>query len=93
MDKDEENNQLDCGIDYARLRAWLDGSLALKRGEDGLWRFEYESSVCEIGLEKLDDRPLGTISLPRTQLSIAGDNRSVAQFIKLFTLQFLSSGG
>lgn len=83
---------LDCGITYARIAAWLDDELALPF-DDEHWTYESEAQRCRISLEPLENRSFGTISLERSHLVASGDPDALSSFEKLFTLRFISAGG
>ena len=102
MFKGETNRlDLDCGIAYARIAAWLDDELALSR-EDGSWVFheasqpsrpEHTGQTCRITLEALENRTFRRVSIERTRLVAEGDAGALESFEKLFTLRFISAGG
>ncbi len=93
MFKGETNRlDLDCGIAYARIAAWLDGELALPR-EDGCWLFRDDLQTCRITLETLESRTFRRVSIERTRLVAEGDAGALESFDRLFTLRFISAGG
>lgn len=69
----------ECGIDERRLRRWLD--------EEGT------GIRCSVSLEELPARVLGTVALPRTRVTFAGDAQDVEETYRRFFLQFVSAGG
>ena len=83
---------LDCGIAYRRLEAWLDAELRLQR-EGGLWVFAWEEVSCRVSLERLDSHAFGPVALERTRLLARGDEVALQEFQRLFTLRFMSAGG
>ena len=93
MFKGETNRlDLDCGIAYARIAAWLDDELALSR-EDGCWLFRDDLQTCRVSLEPLESRTFRRVSIERTRLVAEGDAGALESFEKLFTLRFISAGG
>lgn len=89
---------LDCGIECNRLVSWLDEELALPQGEDGSWTFfgsaaARESTTCRITVKALPKRCMGSMALPHTSVSIEGDEEAREEFLRLFTLRFISAGG
>ena len=83
---------LDCGIAYARIAAWLDDELQLPPAGDS-WHFSCSPFACRISIEPLEDRELGPLALERTRLVACGDAEALKRFEKLFTLRFVSAGG
>ena len=84
--------ELDCGIAKARIDAWLDDELGLAReGERRSFRFRGEA--CAVATAALEGRSLGAIELERTSLKVEGDPQAVEEFMRLFTLRFMSAGG
>ncbi len=102
MFKGETNRlDLDCGIAYARIAAWLDDELALPR-ESGSWVFheanqptrpEHTGQTCRVSLEPLESRAFRNVSIERARLVAEGDAGALESFEKLFTLRFISAGG
>ena len=97
-----DNLDLDCGIAYARIAAWLDDELNLPResaqkGQSLLggftWELETADGVCHIQLEVLEPRWLGNVELERTRLLASGTPAALKRFNDLFTLRFMSAGG
>lgn len=89
---------LDCGVERNRLVSWLDEELALPQGEDGSWTFSNsaagcEAATCRITVKPLPKRRLGSVALPRTSVGIEGDEAACEEFLRLFTLRFVSAGG
>ena len=89
---DANHLDLDCGILYARIVAWLDDELALPR-DGARWVFAAGRQSCLVDVEPLEDRVFGTIVLERSRLKAVGDAEALAAFEKLFTLRFVSAGG
>lgn len=99
--------QLDCGIRYARISAWLDDELGLVRedcqpeelpvsgagGADWHWVFVSNGASCRVSAFPLESRVYGGIAIERTQLSAQGDQPAIDAFERLFTLRFISAGG
>lgn len=83
---------LDCGIAYRRIAAWLNDELACLHA-DGKWLYEADGAQCCVKLEVLEPRALGNIELERTRLTATGDPTAVDSFHSLFTLRFASAGG
>ena len=84
--------ELDCGIAKRRIDAWLDDELVLDcDGECRVFRFAGEA--CVVSTHALEGRPLGSIELERTNLCVEGDTQAVEEFMRLFTLRFVSAGG
>ena len=84
--------ELDCGIQYRRIAAWLDDELRLPReGEE--WLFTSDGATCRISASPLESRSLGGIEIERTLLSTHGDQPALDVFERLFTLRFISAGG
>ena len=83
---------LDCGIAYARIAAWLEDELSLPSEQD-CWSYAIEGHVCHIALEPLENRRLGQVCLERARLTARGAPEALAAFEKLFTLRFISAGG
>ena len=84
--------QFDCGISMTRLATWLDEELRLDH-DDGGWEFCHDGSTCHVTLQPLENRALGAYSIERALLSAEGDDASLKEFERLFTLRFASSGG
>jgi len=84
--------ELDCGIAKARIDAWLEDELRLAF-EGDRWVFCFEEEMCHIATPPLESRPLGAIEIERTALQVEGDSRAVEEFMRLFTLRFVSAGG
>ena len=84
--------ELDCGIAYGRLAAWLDDELGLA-GRDGAWLFMTDGLTCTIALDPLPPRHMGRFALERTRLVAEGPASAVDTFERLFTLRFMSAGG
>ena len=84
---------LDCGIAYRRIAAWLDDELALPRNDEGAWEFTCEEGFCTVTLTECEPRMAGPISLERTRLQADGDDAALERFNRLFTLRFVSAGG
>ena len=83
---------LDCGIPYRRISAWLDDELALERcGES--WVFHDNNEQCAISLRELEKRSFRHLEFERTQLVAEGDAQALETFNHLFTLRFISAGG
>lgn len=53
--------------------------------------FLYRS--CRIGLKRLEDRPLGSLFLPQTELLLEGSPEDTELIYRRFCLNFLSAGG
>ena len=83
---------LDCGIAYSRIEAWLRDELALPAACDG-WTFAHEGATCCIRIEPLEPRSLGSVSLERCSLHAEGAPAAIDEFERLFTLRFMSAGG
>ena len=83
---------LDCGIAYARIAAWLETELRVPYVE-GAWLFTSDGCACRVQIEPLESRPLGSVKLERTRLRASGDPEALARFGRLFTLRFVSAGG
>ncbi|MBO4353224.1 MAG: hypothetical protein J5818_07020 [Eggerthellaceae bacterium] len=83
---------LDCGIPYARIASWLDDELALPQ-KNGCWIYSVDGQVCQIALERLENRAHGIISLERTHLVAEGEPGAIVALDKLFILRFVSAGG
>lgn len=84
--------RLDCGIARRRIDAWLSEELALRR--DGLgWVFFHGDCSCRISTDELERRPLGAVEIERTELRVEGDEPAREEFMRLFTLRFMSAGG
>lgn len=84
--------ELDCGIRRGRIVGWLRDELALAC-EGGAWTFVHGGSTCRVSTEELGNRELGKVSLDRTALRVEGDQQAVDEFMRLFTLRFISAGG
>ncbi len=80
--------ELDCGIAKARIDAWLDDELCLEGRV-----FNCEGKTCTVATAALESRPLGAIKLERTSLHVEGEPQAVEEFMRLFTLRFMSAGG
>ena len=80
--------ELDCGIAKARIDAWLDEELGLEGRA-----FHFEGESCAVETAALESRPLGAIELERTSLRVEGGSQAVEEFMRLFTLRFMSAGG
>ena len=85
--------ELDCGIRKERIDTWLDDELRLERGCGDAWVFRFEKAECQVETAALESRPLGTIELERTKVVVDGDDAAVDEFMRLFTLRFVSAGG
>ena len=83
---------LDCGIAYSRIEAWLRDELALPF-DDNAWTFEHAGESCRIQIASLEPRSLGSVSLERCNLTANGDATAIDVFDRLFTLRFMSAGG
>ena len=83
---------LDCGIAYSRIEAWLRDELALPF-DDGTWIFEHANESCRIQIAPLEPRSLGSVSLERCNLTANGSAAAIDAFDRLFTLRFMSAGG
>lgn len=90
--EDGNNLDLDCGISYERIAAWLDGELSLPHEQD-CWIYDVDGEACQITLEPLETRTLGIIKLERSHLVASGDSNALETFERLFTLRFISAGG
>ena len=84
--------RLDCGIQLARIKAWLDDELVLACADD-VWTFVHDDSSCRITLTPLESRELGRVSIERTELTVEGSGKAQDEFMRLFTLRFISAGG
>lgn len=87
-----EHIDLDCGIAYSRLEAWLRDELALPKADDG-WVFSHAGASCSICIAPLEPRPLGSVSIERCALHVDGAPAALDEFDRLFTLRFMSAGG
>ena len=84
--------ELDCGIAKARIDEWLDDELELPcEGGRRIFRFEGES--CAVSTHELEGRSYGPYTLDRTGLEVTGQDNAVEEFMRLFTLRFISAGG
>lgn len=83
---------LDCGIAYRRMAAWLNDELGLGRYGGG-WLYCKGPKACRIQAEPLESRVLGAVSLERTHLMAQGDAEALESFQRAFTLRFMSAGG
>lgn len=83
---------LDCGIPYRRLAAWLDEDLGLEQS-DNAWTFSDGAACCTITLCELEKRSFNHVEFERTQLVAEGEPQTLEAFCHLFTLRFLSAGG
>lgn len=77
---------------------WLDGELALPRDANGSWTFsgsaaDCGAAACQVAVQALPERRLGSVALPRTSVEIEGDEAACEEFLRLFTLRFVSAGG
>lgn len=69
----------ECGIDYDRLRDWLQAQ---------------DLGGCEVEIVPDEPRCIGpSMAMPRTHLKIAGPPDAVRELYHRFELQFMSSGG
>ena len=88
---------LDCGIAYRRIRAWLDDELHLTIGGDckggDCWVFTFEGDSCFVHAQPLESRAIGAVNLERTHVVATGNANALAAFEKAFTLRFISAGG
>ena len=84
--------KLDCGIQKARIDAWLADELALAYA-DGRWLFHCNGATCSVATVELENRVLGAFSLERTELRAEGGPVAIEEFMRLFTLRFMSAGG
>ena len=80
--------ELDCGIAKARIDTWLDDELGLEGRV-----FHFDGQSCDVATTALESRPLGAIELERTSLQVEGDLQAIEEFMRLFTLRFMSAGG
>ena len=83
---------LDCGIAYKRIRAWLDDELHLTKDGD-FWVFCFEGGSCRICAHPLESRTIGAVNLERTHVTANGNANALTAFEKAFTLRFISAGG
>ena len=83
---------LDCGIAYGRIEAWLRNELGLPF-DDGAWIFKHADESCRIRIAPLEPRSLGSVSLERCNLTANGSAAAIDAFKHLFTLRFMSAGG
>ena len=83
--------ELDCGIPIKRIVAWLEDELGLSL-QDGMWEYRGEG-MCRIALEPLESRELGMVSIERACMRVEGDKSAMSDFMRLFTLRFMSAGG
>lgn len=84
--------ELDCGIAKARIDSWLDDELALAcEGDRRVFSFKGER--CVVSTRELERRSYGPIKLDRTGLAVEGQDGAVEEFMRLFTLRFMSVGG
>lgn len=83
---------LDCGIAYSRIEAWLRDELALTF-DGGAWVFKQAGESCFIRISPLEPRSLGSVSLERCKLTASGGATAIDVFDRLFTLRFMSAGG
>lgn len=70
----------ECGVDPARIRAWLD-----TRPDAGL--------ACQMRLEELEPRTVGLLVLPRSKVTISGEPAACEELYRKFFLAFMSAGG
>ena len=84
--------ELDCGIAKARIDEWLDDELALPCG-GGRRIFRFEGESCVVSTRELEGRSYGPYTLDRTGLEVTGQDNAVEEFMRLFTLRFISAGG
>lgn len=84
--------ELDCGIAKARIDSWLDDELELTcEGDRRVFSFRGER--CVVSTRELERRLCGPIKLDRTGLAVDGQDKAVEEFMRLFTLRFMSAGG
>ena len=88
----QKHIDLDCGIAYGRIEAWLRDELALSEGRDG-WAFEHAGTTCRIRIAPLEPRTFNNVSLERCSLHAEGAPVAMDEFERLFTLRFISAGG
>lgn len=84
--------ELDCGIAKARIDGWLDDELALPC-EGGRRIFFFEGESCVVSTRTLAGRSYGPYVLDRTGLEVDGQVGAVEEFMRRFTLRFMSAGG
>ena len=84
--------ELDCGIQNARIAAWLNDEISLTHLDDR-WLFEDGGQTCTIALSRLENRTIGRLDLERTLVTVEGSQQSIDVFYRMFTLRFISAGG
>lgn len=84
--------ELDCGISHERIVGWLNDERGLPSANGG-WTFAYNGSTCRVFADDLGKQTINRVTLERTLLRIEGDPQAVEEFMRLFTLRFVSAGG
>ena len=84
--------ELDCGIAFKRIRSWLCDELSLPC-QNGVWTYAHEGSSCRVFATDLGKQTVNRVTLERTLLRVEGDGPAADEFMRLFTLRFISAGG
>ena len=76
-------------LSMARIEAYLQSLDEARQISQG----RYQIGGCEISLQPLEDRKVGSYSFPRTLVTFFGEEEAVTRFHRQFMIRFLTLGG